>query len=228
MGTDAPDYQRVVTTVSGGSVTDAPDWQRTVTGPGATPVGGGGGVITGATPPKCLAMSITSQASYDDQPLGPGNLWLAPVVAGASSSTASVAVLLEGAGIGETKANQWAVIYSVDEATAELNLIGSVGGISFETGSYAVPSWFVFPMSSAVTITAGESYVIGVVADCATANPGTVGTNNPTSVSHGGGPSGRWPSSFYLPSITTPPSTITLAQATAHGNTTVFLFALTE
>lgn len=38
MATDSPDWQEVVTLVSGGSVPDAPDWQRTVTGPGATPV----------------------------------------------------------------------------------------------------------------------------------------------------------------------------------------------
>ena len=40
MASDAPDWQRVVTLISGGSVSDAPDWQRTVTGPGAASVGG--------------------------------------------------------------------------------------------------------------------------------------------------------------------------------------------
>jgi len=40
VATDAPDWQKVVTLISGGSMSDAPDWQRTVTGPGATPVGG--------------------------------------------------------------------------------------------------------------------------------------------------------------------------------------------
>lgn len=38
---DTPDWQRIVTVVSGGAVSDAPDWQRVVTGPGAAPVGGG-------------------------------------------------------------------------------------------------------------------------------------------------------------------------------------------
>lgn len=42
--TDAPDWQRIVTTVqAAGDVPDAPDWQRIVVGPGATPVGGGSG-----------------------------------------------------------------------------------------------------------------------------------------------------------------------------------------
>lgn len=36
---DAPDWQNVVTVVSGG-VTDAPDWQQIVAGPGGTAVGG--------------------------------------------------------------------------------------------------------------------------------------------------------------------------------------------
>ena len=41
--TDAPDWQRVVTTVTAaGDVPDAPDWQRIVVGPGGKPVGGGG------------------------------------------------------------------------------------------------------------------------------------------------------------------------------------------
>lgn len=41
--TDAPDWQRVITTVtSAGAVPDAPDWQRIVVGPGGAPVGGGG------------------------------------------------------------------------------------------------------------------------------------------------------------------------------------------
>lgn len=41
--TDAPDWQRVVTTVkAAGDVPDAPDWQRVVVAPGGKPVGGGG------------------------------------------------------------------------------------------------------------------------------------------------------------------------------------------
>jgi hypothetical protein len=39
---DAPDWQRVVTTVTAAGVsTDAPDWQRVVVGPSGAPVGGG-------------------------------------------------------------------------------------------------------------------------------------------------------------------------------------------
>lgn len=43
--TDSPDWQNVVTVVSGGAVTDAPDWSEVVTGPGATPIP----VATGGT-----------------------------------------------------------------------------------------------------------------------------------------------------------------------------------
>ncbi|WP_343576730.1 hypothetical protein [Mycobacterium sp.] len=39
---DAPDYQKVVTTVTATGPVDAPDWERVVVGPGGKPVGGGG------------------------------------------------------------------------------------------------------------------------------------------------------------------------------------------
>lgn len=42
MSNDAPDYERVVV-LSASAMSDAPDWQQVITGPGGTPVGGGGG-----------------------------------------------------------------------------------------------------------------------------------------------------------------------------------------
>lgn len=37
---DAPDWQRIVQLISGGTLTDAPDWERVVTGPGGAALGG--------------------------------------------------------------------------------------------------------------------------------------------------------------------------------------------
>lgn len=55
---DAPDWQRIVTTVSAAGVSeDAPDWQRVVVGPSGTPVGGGGGGGTGEPTPAAWGWS---------------------------------------------------------------------------------------------------------------------------------------------------------------------------
>jgi hypothetical protein len=35
---DSPDWQNIITLISGGGVTDAPDWQEVVTGPGGNPL----------------------------------------------------------------------------------------------------------------------------------------------------------------------------------------------
>lgn len=52
MASDAPDWQKVIVIVSGGTVTDAPDWERVVTGPGGGFVGGYASMTgTGATNP---------------------------------------------------------------------------------------------------------------------------------------------------------------------------------
>jgi hypothetical protein len=130
VATDAPDWQRVVTVQSGGTLTDAPDWERVVTGPG-------GGTVVGTA--VLLAYASTS---YHFPWTLPANGLFGNVVQLASSvAIPSGGLLLAGVNLANV---------TLTGTTATATLVGSLQIGPFPTDAENAADWAdtLYPVSS--------------------------------------------------------------------------------
>lgn len=161
MATDSPDWQEVVTLVSGGSVPDAPDWQRTVTGPGATPPVAGGATFPDFVPNGTVARTQPMVALGGS--VGPGvgqimGMACTPIVSGTVSK---VGAFLNTAGGGAVTAECGVAIYSASLTSLTIDLLAAGYGATF--AGFTPPSTYFVDLSSSPNVTAGSVYYLAVL-----------------------------------------------------------------
>ncbi len=171
MGTDAPDWERVVTTISGGSVSDAPDWQRTVTGPGAAPIGSGGSPqFTQWNEPAQVAVSYPFVLLNAVFTFAADAVQCSLVIPRSSTSVSKAWFYLQGFSTNDpTPADNLIGLYSVASglpAKATLIAQGTIGSLLSGTRTLG---YNAVDFTSAVDITAGLPYYIGIFPFSATA-----------------------------------------------------------
>ena len=164
MGTDAPDWERVVTTISGGSVSDAPDWQRTVTGPGAAPIGSGGSPqFTQWNEPAQVAVSYPFVLVDAVFTFATNVVQLSLVIARSSVSVSTAWFYLQGFSTNDsTPADNLIGLYSVPggaNPTATLIAQGTIGSLLLGNRTLG---YNAVDFTSAVDVTAGLPYYIGI------------------------------------------------------------------
>ena len=166
MSIDAPDWQRIVVTVtSTGAVPDAPDWQRIVVGPAGAPVGGGGvggsliGFYTanGIMGVTCDPAACTGTATH-----GGGNISLNAFQA-LTTGTAGHVYLIVQSGRIPTANQNYIGIYDAGATTAgTATLLGAtapgvVDAVETAIGAYKLP------LAAGVPLTAGKMYYFAML-----------------------------------------------------------------
>jgi len=164
VGTDAPDWERVVTTISGGSVSDAPDWQRTVTGPGAAPIGGGGSPqFTQWNEPAQVAVSYPFVLVSAVFTFATNVVQCSLVIPRLSTSVSTAWFYLQGFSSNDsTPADNLIGLYSVPSGanpTATLIAQGTIG--SLLSGNRTL-GYNAVTFDSSADVTAGLPYYIGI------------------------------------------------------------------
>lgn len=156
---DTPDWQRIVTVVSGGAVSDAPDWQRVVTGPGAAPVGGG-------TPfdwnPATLGWLGWTAGLYSGMQVGrlfgTGQIQLSPFYVAVTGTISNILMCFPATGGTLTANENFAGFYTAPgsggtpsapqllahTATGALDGVGATGG------------YHALALNNSISVTAGE------------------------------------------------------------------------
>lgn len=167
MTIDAPDWQRIVTTVlAAGDVPDAPDWERIVVGPAGVPVGPGAG--------------FTSYSPY----IGAGYIGLTadPYVytavtghnAGVMSLTMFTALVTGTArfitmwvgGAQSTTANEnFVALYDTGQHTAATATLLGASAAGAADVPFATNGLAKIALSSSVPLTAGQNYFAGFLSN---------------------------------------------------------------
>lgn len=172
---DAPDWQRVVTTVtSTGAVPDAPDWQRIVVGPAGTPIGPtpGGGVISPYFTAGFIGVSGDPTACNNSFSHANGVLSLVLFSALATKAATSLwAVVNSGEAV--TAHENFMTIYDTGQTTAgTATLIGATAVGACDT-PFTVTGVHQIALSAPVPLIEGENYYVGIISNGST--PGFVG-----------------------------------------------------
>jgi len=167
VGTDAPDWERVVTTISGGSVSDAPDWQRTVTGPGAAPIGGGGSPFTpGVSVPGQVASTmwlVSQTVNNTSSALGPSSFYGYAVTVPVALTTATVGMTYSQAASAITGSESGFAVYQWDSSLSEYTLNGSAYNPDFSAGLVNNLGYASLSMSLTTPIAAGSVVWLAVL-----------------------------------------------------------------
>lgn len=160
---DAPDWQRVVETVTEtGEVTDASDWQRVVVGPGGSPVGGGGGTSTGNWAPGDLGLSgwtFWPLLGDSGENLDSQGLFLTPFKATASVEVSYLWLMFRATATVSASATGQVGLYSfgfsggIIADAVQLAVSGQTAAVDFFQDSAVCP----VPITS-YTLTAGKVY----------------------------------------------------------------------
>ena len=225
MGTDAPDWERVVTTISGGSVSDAPDWQRTVTGPGAAPITTpftsylGWGQPSGQVASSYPFVLINSVFN-----LNPGAMYLSLVIAsGAATVTKAWYYLQQNATSDLTPANNNIGLYDASTwSTGTLALIAS-GNMGSLLSTGVSLGYNPVAFSASADMTAGDPYYVGIYLDSASgAQTARIGYPNVGSQGYAYGSETIPWGGDYSPSGSSPPSSLSTADITSQFSGQVF------
>lgn len=219
---DAPDWQKIVTTVTeGGEVTDAPDWERVVVGPGGTPVSGG---ASGYGPPvpgdfDLLYWTMSPRDITSNQGLQPGGLYLSYLSVAKLVTVTKLTVDIESTIDSFTANENFLGIYSTTVSGGVLTTLtlvaqtaaGAADGPLANTGYQAVD------LSASYSMASG-AYLLAVLTNW-------TGSTTPTIYSNGN--SDRWPApygdSYALTSwpsntYTSLPSSLDVADLNANYN----------
>ena len=176
MVTDAPDYQTVITLVSGGSLTDAPDWQEVVTGPGGTPPA----VAAGASPFSLyyamgmLGITIDGQAGASGRSPTSGKMVLQTFTAGATGTINHVYLYIV-TGNTPTANENFLCIYDWGAATpSTYTLLGqtAAGAIDAQLHNVGI---LTGTLVTGVPVTSGQTYVMAIL--CGGAYPSITSLN---------------------------------------------------
>lgn len=162
---DAPDWQRVVVTVTAmGDVPDAPDWQRVVVGPSGTPVGGtsGNGLLGPWGNAGFLGVTIDPGIGPPTQGLLSPNLTVMAFTALFTGPVHNVIIPLTSGSAGFTANSTYAGVYDMGQASA-----GNMTLLCTSASGAAATAWanqgsVPVAMTTNPTLTAGQSYAIGV------------------------------------------------------------------
>lgn len=161
MSMDAPDYQTVITLVSGGSLSDAPDWQEVVTGPGGIqPVGSGAGGFMGLyASGGFIGVTMDPNVAQNTVGLLGGTMYLNAFTAMATGPVHNVYVPVQ-TGNTFTAADTWAAIYDFGQASAGhfTLLASSASGVA--AGVWASSGANPVAMATNPTLTAGQIYTV--------------------------------------------------------------------
>jgi hypothetical protein len=182
MSLDAPDWQRIITTVTAaGDVPDAPDWQRIVVGSGGTPVGGGSGFSFMGLYATAgfIGVTMDPQIAINNVGLLGGTMYLMAFTAMATGPVSNVIVPING-GSTYTANETWVAIYDFGQALAgHFTLLaqsasGVAAAVWANTGANPVA------LSTNPTLTQGQTYVAAAVTNGNTLNAFgyTIGPNN--------------------------------------------------
>lgn len=222
MTTDAPDWQRIITTViATGDVPDAPDWERIVVGPGGAPVGPapGGSITTPYFAAGYLAVTMdpitaAGTGSHDDLVLS------FTAFSPFESATISHVTAVTISGAATTTNESFIAIYDSGQTTAgTATLLAQTAA-----GACDVPfrntGVHIIPFASSVALTGGAFYYVAFMnlgatpqfpvdtaASAATLNP--LGLTLPF----------RW---FFTLVGTTPPATVAFSAGTLTTSTWLF------
>lgn len=183
---DSPDWQNIITLVSGGGVSDAPDWQTVVTGPGGTqPVVSGTGasflqpIINGGN----LGCTMNPYFGQGGASLLGGSHYVMPFAAGFTGTVNNVVIPVTS-GTALTSTTTFAGIYDWGETTAGTMtlLCSSASGVA--ATAWASSGLHPVAMSTHPTLTAGKTYAIaaqigGATLPCAGTTLGTITTGPP-------------------------------------------------
>ena len=163
MSIDAPDWQRIVTTVTTtGAVPDAPDWQRIVVGPAGTPVGPapGGSVITPyyAAGYKAVTVdptTVTATLGHDD--LVMSFVAFSPFVTGPVSNVTAIVT----GGANTTTNESFICIYDSGQASAgHATLLGQTTAGVCDT-PFRNTGTHIIPFASSINLVEGGFYYLG-------------------------------------------------------------------
>jgi hypothetical protein len=223
MSLDAPDWERVVTTVAAtGDVPDAPDWERIVVGSGGTPIGGPTAGVNAWTPYAAAGfagVTLDPTVINDSASHATGVMALVMFTALLTTTVNNVTILVQ-TGATCTANQNFVVIYDTGQTTAgtATKLAQSAAGacdIPFRTSGISK-----VPLSTGASLTLGQNYFLGFVnnggtpsfydtnvANASILNP--VGTTYPIRC-FGAGP------------FTSPPSTLAFSSLTITTHTWLF------
>ena len=169
---DAPDWQRVVTTVTAAGVsTDAPDWQRVVVGPSGAPVGGGGGGGDGRATPAAFGWTGWTAALVDvtnsDHAANIRDVALAQFVAPSALTVSNVTWYCTTAGSGFVADHNYVGIYlaTVSGMTVTaLDLVASSAAGAADN-AWTVAGFTAVPLSASYKMTSGDVYYLAQLWD---------------------------------------------------------------
>jgi hypothetical protein len=158
---DSPDWQKVVTIVTSGSVTDAPDWQRIVTGPSGGSVPGAAGLTDGWTaalfgvgawtfPPHIPGSGTTS--------LIRGVLYLTFMPVGVNCTVSNMTLSVVAGQSSPTANENYLGIYEYNYSGGHLyNRVATTAAGTCDAG-FASGTNQTHPLSASVSLTAGHVY----------------------------------------------------------------------
>ena len=165
MTIDAPDWQRIITTVAAtGDVPDAPDWERIAVGPGGTPVGPapGGGIISVYYNAGFVGVTVDPNAAVNTSNHTEGVVALTIFSALATVAATGLTFLVYG-GDAVTANQNFLGIYDVGQTTAgHATLLGATAAGVCDT-PFANTGLHTVNFSSPIPLIEGESYYVGLL-----------------------------------------------------------------
>lgn len=223
MTIDAPDWQRIVTTVQAtGDVPDAPDWERIVVGPAGVPIGPGTPVNAWSPYAAAGFLGLTGDPVFYVNTAGhePGVLGLVMFTALATGTAGHVWAYVTANGALTANEN-YLCIYDAGQATAgtATKLAQTAAGTC--DSPFNTTGMHELALSSGASLVQGQNYFVGVINN---------GSNAPIFVTQTSpqpiwlNPVGNaYPIRCFSPGpYTSPPGSVAFSSLSTTGNTWLF------
>lgn len=164
---DAPDWEKIVTTVAAaGDVPDAPDWQRVVVGPGAVPVGGGGGTSALGRYAAFGILGVSAEPLIFNGAVGHagGNITLQAFAALATGTAKHFYTPLNTGSSSFTPNENYVGIYDAGQATAgTATLLASSAAGAAEAAWTPPQQVSVISLGTGAALTGGQMYYMALL-----------------------------------------------------------------